>query len=937
MRLVRIELCNWDIQANQLMVLQPGVNLMSGENGSGKTSILDAIKVALGVTDLGADRSVDEYLRKRASPYAMVRLVADNAVDPSTRRRPLDGLGRYDSDFATLAVVYEASDDGYDPKWFLLDGDVSPLSPTFDGKPFTRKTDYLERLDKIGMGRSFRQLIRTPQGQIAGLCSRTSAELFDLLFDFIGGKQALDEWQALRARFEVEKRTRLERSEALGKRQTELDALRERLDHHIRYRGHLDQIEFLNKALPVCKALAARRKVDELTAQHEQLVEQRTAAADAARAARDAVVGLRADLARVGTSTTTVTEQRSEAQLAEDAANDALIEVGMAFGQLDELRKRAEHLPVRDAGQLATERENASQEEASARLAVKKIGDAIGALVAERARLDKGLLTPPAGIDAFRDDLRKADVPHHLLMELIEPIGEAETRHALESWLGDLRFAVAVPDVESFVRAVALARDGRFPYYVLAPDIRSPVPEGPHPFLDQVRVHEPRYLGLVRRVLRNVEWLRGDVTDTFKQRGAAVDSNGYVVDRVGGRFQGTDRYFLGRDALERRRAEVEGEIRDLTKQKGEALVEMNGARARVAALDIAIGEENDRARWEASRAEFDQLKARIASQKTALSLLRENRKKIDALLTALASENGALVVKIAAEELAATTQQGLGNDATRKIESLAPRLEAAQRDFAAVDISADAVPEPVLEHARRTTPEGLASEVAREQTIVGDFREAVRDPNLPGNVRTLELQVEDVRQELARLDAQVDDAKKAADRAYDQYVSATKRIFRHYFGQLKESGTPLGFGLEGSLRTRDDGRFDIDLQVAIGDKAPVPYGSSSLSGGQKAALSILMAMTTLRLQGDAFSTAFFIVDEPFSASDVHKIQELGAFLDRTGAQYLVSMPTTSDLARCGAWLQAVLTCTKTRGGVDANGVIRIAAPVKCSYVVRNAG
>jgi hypothetical protein len=98
-----------------------------------------------------------------------------------------------------------------------------------------------------------------------------------------------------------------------------------------------------------------------------------------------------------------------------------------------------------------------------------------------------------------------------------------------------------------------------------------------------------------------------------------------------------------------------------------------------------------------------------------------------------------------------------------------------------------------------------------------------------------------------------------------------------------------------------------------------------------------MAMTTLRLQGDAFSTAFFIVDEPFSASDVHKIQELGAFLDRTKAQYLVSMPTTSDLARCGAWLQAVLTCTKSRGGVDANGVMRIAPPVKCSYVVRNAG
>jgi chromosome segregation ATPase len=202
-------------------------------------------------------------------------------------------------------------------------------------------------------------------------------------------------------------------------------------------------------------------------------------------------------------------------------------------------------------------------------------------------------------------------------------------------------------------------------------------------------------------------------------------------------------------------------------------------------------------------------------------------------------------------------------------------------------------------------------------------------------VRTVEVQVEEVGRELARLDAQVDEARTAADRAYTQYVSATKRIFRHYFGKLKESGERLGFGLEGTLRSRDDARFEVDLQVAIGDKAAVPYGSSSLSGGQKAALSILLAMTTLRLQGDTSSPPFFLVDEPFSASDVHKIQELGTFLDQTGAQYVVSMPSTSDLARCGPWLQAVLTCTQTRGGHDANGELRIAPPVKCSYVVRN--
>jgi len=113
--------------------------------------------------------------------------------------------------------------------------------------------------------------------------------------------------------------------------------------------------------------------------------------------------------------------------------------------------------------------------------------------------------------------------------------------------------------------------------------------------------------------------------------------------------------------------------------------------------------------------------------------------------------------------------------------------------------------------------------------------------------------------------------------------------------------------------------------------SPALYSSSSLSGGERAALSILMGMSTMDSMGQA-GPGFFIVDEPFSASDTHKIQELGAFLDRTGAQYLVSMPTSLDIARCGVWLQSVLTCTRVAGGVDEQGALRLAPPVRCSYV-----
>ena len=117
--------------------------------------------------------------------------------------------------------------------------------------------------------------------------------------------------------------------------------------------------------------------------------------------------------------------------------------------------------------------------------------------------------------------------------------------------------------------------------------------------------------------------------------------------------------------------------------------------------------------------------------------------------------------------------------------------------------------------------------------------------------------------------------------------------------------------------------------MGIDQKPPVHYASPDLSEGQKAALSILMAMTAVSLESDG--AGFFLVDEPFSASDVYKINELGSFLARTKAQYLVSMPTSSDIAHCGDWLSATWISTKSPGGFDATGRPVVATRLKLNF------
>jgi len=961
-RLLRIELLNWDLQANQHLVLQPGVNLLTGENGSGKTSILDAIKAALGASrgrGLGGDRTVLDYLRKRGAPVAMVRLVLGNPAREGTRRRPFDVLAAgFDQDLISAGVRFDADDEeGYRKTYFLADGDTSPLAPGPERKPqlYRTRKDYVERLDRLGLNESFRTLLCTPQGDIAALCKQSPSGLFSMLFDFIGGRQVLDEWERLRADYETLVRGRDEHRMRVGQAQKRLTDLERRLHVHQQFRAKAQEARVLGLAHPLAQLAELQSNRSEL----ETAIERSKKRAAEELEARDDQL---ATLARFETEGQALagskTEQDRQQVALQDAWKTGAQELAVARARwqvLEQLRQRAELIPerlLRDLQEVAAE----------ARRALARLEARGEVLEADRERLEeelrqieeRGALQPPEAAQKFAHVLGREKLPFQLLMDLVEPDGcDDATLSALEAYLGDLRFAVAVPDERSFVRAVALAREHRFPHYVLAPDIRARVPEGEHPLLTGIRVKEPRYRGLVVRLLRRVERMGSEepIEGTFRGRGARVDELGYVLDRIGGEHRGVDRFFLGREALARRVAAIKGELAGLAGDRKALEAEMGAARRAIGAAEGEVARERMRLEWVEGRPEHAQLGAELTAMKARSVELDAALEASKAAADELQRKQVALTERVSNAKHSAERHADAATEAERQatraqreqatldaaISEAIPLADAAKDRLGAVAAELqEYVQSRVDDHAAETLHALLLS---TRQTIAG-YSDDDKDTNLPMLVQTQQTQVEDVRGELERIDKQAADAKEQVDRAHDDYKRMTRRRFQGYFARLGARAEPLGFGIDGRLQAREDGRFDVSVEVRIEGKDPVPYSSQSLSGGQKAALSLLMAMSTLEtLKSDdkgAAGPGFFIVDEPFSASDTHKIQELGTFLERTGAQYLVSMPTTMDIRRCGAWLDGVLTCTKTRGGYDGQGELLLAPAVKPSYVVRDA-
>lgn len=264
--------------------------------------------------------------------------------------------------------------------------------------------------------------------------------------------------------------------------------------------------------------------------------------------------------------------------------------------------------------------------------------------------------------------------------------------------------------------------------------------------------------------------------------------------------------------------------------------------------------------------------------------------------------------------------------------SLADALNSAEAELSALLITdlPPATDEVQQLLAGAPSPGTLQKQLEEVERGLSGTAPEDRDSMLPVNAARQQEMLDTVRQSLERTSAQVVETQQTAARAREQYQETTRRVFRAYFARLRDAGLALDFQVDGRLEPRDDERFEVDIRVRVGDKPAVHHDSQDLSGGQKAALSILMGMTAVSLESDG--AGFFLIDEPFAASDVNKINELGNFLARTKAQYLLSMPTSSDLEQCGGWLAAVWTTTKSRGGVDARGRPVLAPIVKQGFL-----
>jgi DNA repair exonuclease SbcCD ATPase subunit len=163
--------------------------------------------------------------------------------------------------------------------------------------------------------------------------------------------------------------------------------------------------------------------------------------------------------------------------------------------------------------------------------------------------------------------------------------------------------------------------------------------------------------------------------------------------------------------------------------------------------------------------------------------------------------------------------------------------------------------------------------------------------HLTANVEEAERHVKARRDEAAAARAEL----SACRTRYLEVVSGALKDYRRRATEIARSAD-VAVEMDLPHLSDDDRALDeAELRVRFGfdGKEPLPLGDSSFSGGQQVigGLVLLMAMVEEGGRG------FFMLDEPFAHLSVDRIDDVGRFLRASGAQFVITAPTTLDRAQ----------------------------------------
>lgn len=857
---------------------------IAGPNGSGKTTILDAMRQLLGAQRLARRRKLTHYLRDPARPVILRALVTNT---PDRRGRVPFEAANVRAPEATLACALVPKADGsVEKRWTVLPGDASleevRTSLLEAKRDFFTPTEWAILMEKAGVSKSLMEVIATEQGNIAEISDYTLQALYQKVLEMLGDRPTLEHYQKARENYQNADRRVLQIQGEIAKENYELSRLRRDAELLEEWERAERKVKDLSEAQP------AAEHQEDLTARGE---------------AAAGLPGMRSQLATKESQRTQLLEEalalsaeegriRGEKQAAyaeEEKARrrwgDLLEAQGRLAGRIEDFqakKRRISELPEGNLEELREEVEQATRSVVGLELERQRLTRDLEDLVLRVRSLSQGRPVYPSEVEATLKALAEVGVRATLTASTVE-LTEPKAGDAVEAALGDSRYALIVRESDAN-GALRIAREHRFP---------GPICSG-EPNAGKTSAGPLRFVGPAPMWLREWAgrvWIEAD--------GSLHDDRGLWLSRPVERILGEEGTRVALEMTTTRKGEVERESIE-TERASQAAEQHRVVCERRWSQEVERGKlVEDLHTLPSLEEEWTRLGPAVSeaheTQEQWLNRIENLQQQLlEVSVHRRSSEDELARIADQVKEL----RQSI-DTSEEKVRKLDERIR--QRELS--------LPPELLAKAQGLeldSPSTVKRDLDRAQEALARLRgrgerprETVRAEaeNRERNLRELERLLEE-RERVRGL------AREELDLARGDYLRTVNEALQDYRERVLALSTLANVRAEVKLPdlSNDDealSRAGILVSFAFDENTEFKsLGDPSFSDGQRVLTGLIVLLAMAEGPNDEGGRGgFFIIDEPFTHLSLDRVDHVGRFLRATQAQFIITAPTLPSRAQ----------------------------------------
>jgi chromosome segregation protein len=904
LQLLGVEAEGFSYLPRQEILIHQGITVANGENGSGKTTFLNLLRVLFGATKFDNGHSLKTFFERDHINYIYIMGRFNNSLHPEYQKRPFQKLGKLQDDVTVVCRLVNGSQVKRD--YVIFDGVFDLEHHLKENLRWLEVGQYLQQMELIGLSRTLANVFSFHQGNTEKLLHLNEEELADYLLKICGEQERLDQFTRLKL---------------------DLDDLFSQYQHLADQKQREELvINNVKQKIERCKQIVSHEKVLEENKIKKPLAKIKILKEDQIKK-EESLKTLKTDKKTIEQSILQIKNNIEETSDTFSKTKDNIIELSSQQEHLQDqiiplvenktkLQQLTEELKqfiqeYKSVPFLSIELLN--KEKVNAEIAYKKQVRITQTLADRRENRESEIkeikqtqsTSYPEVIKQMINRLKSKNIDHLLLAEHVN-ITDKKWRVAIESLLGPERFTITV-DEQSMIETMKIAQEVGYPYWI-SPFKAATLSFKKESMLSKIQVLDDRISGYLVRFKDYMisstmeeawEWVHKGYSALLNQ------PNPYQVIARGGRSLRPSGIYCSKQAYLFQLEQLELDLSQLLmKLELESQKEQSLSKK---LEDLAISLQQQKMRKLLPEKEIS-LNNSILSLEKVTDEIQRTQTSISQLkveINDLVASKEAETTKEQVLKITLDNQISNKSSLINSISEIHVCLDDIQDGYLTLSSSLSEEQKEYLDDEQfikeLTKPEHYEIQINTISQMITNLRN-MGDPILPGDENMISLEskynmhltlLQNHQSEIAETELKIEKLKEKHVNAQEEYFIMVEEVFGKVKKALESLSSQGNINATLKLLKVGNEQWKIDYKIGFHGKEPVSYRTrAAFSGGQKVIISLLLTLAAVQADG---MLSFMILDEPFAHLDQDRTELVSNFLKKTNAQYVIAMPYSENL------------------------------------------